>query len=136
MARAGDDLELHLASHPRARLLVQGDDRLILTANDEQGWRLYLWQRVTGKIGTSAAGDDRCDILRQFSRGDECRAATGACAEITQRQLARGGLIQRPSARVHQPLREQADVETVLRCIGIDRFLFTSEKIEQQSGEP
>ena len=74
--------------------------------------------------------------MRELSRRDQGRAASGTRAEIAEGQLARGGLIQRPFGRVHQTLREQGDVETMLRRINIDRFLFTGKKIEEQSAEP
>ena len=97
---------------------------------------MHLGQRVTGKIGPSAARHDRSDIARKLSRCDQGRAGSRARAKIADGQLARGWLIERPFRGVDQPFGEQADVETVLRRIRIDRFLFTGEKIEEQSAKP
>src|SRR2546430_9485499 len=78
MGRAGDDVDLDLTTHLRARLLVHSDDYIVFTANDEQSGRFYFRQGVAGQIGATATRHDRSDTIRKFCRSHEGSATAGA----------------------------------------------------------
>src|SRR5688572_22784381 len=71
MRCAGHDLEPGWRTHLTLRLLVQFDDLLVESTDDQQCRRLHPGQRIAGQVRTSAARDDCARLLPPLSRGDE-----------------------------------------------------------------
>ena len=136
MRRAGNDVDLYFAAHPRTRLFVEVNDNVVFAAHDEERRRFHFWQSVTGKIGPAAPRDDGGDLVGQFGGGHQCRGCAGARPETADAQIARLLLFMRPPRRVEQPFGKEADVEPVLARVKIDRFFLGREQVEQQRGQP
>src|SRR3954449_9632424 len=85
---AGNDLHAFLTLQRTHGLFVHLDDGMVLSADDQKRRRLDSWKGGPRQIGTSAAGNNRSDTSRPARGCHQCGAASCACAEVSDRQMA------------------------------------------------
>src|SRR4030095_2546803 len=68
MRCSGNDLQFHFTAHSLARLLVQTDYHVILSADNHQRWYAPPGQRIARQIRSPAARYDRGHLTWEFRR--------------------------------------------------------------------
>src|SRR5436190_7862735 len=135
MGGARNDFESYLAPHLCPRLFVQINNDLIIPTDNQKRGSSHRRQCAPRQIGPPATRDDRADVSREFSRGDERGGAAGARSKVTKAQVLRSRLAHHPLGSVDEALGQQVDVESMLRSLNIERFLFGCEQIEKEVPE-
>jgi len=131
MAGALDDDQLLRRAQPAIGHPVQLDDLRVEAADDQQGRRGDVRQRIAGEIGAAAARHDRLRRARH-RRCRQGRSGAGAGPERADRQVR--GLRRRdgPVGGEVEAGGEQRDVEDV----GAVALFGRGQKVEQQGREP
>ena len=114
---------------------IHPNDRYVIAADDEEGRRLHIRERRTGKVRTAAARDDGGNGIGPPCRCHKRRSATGTCAEEADLQGARPWLVSEPLDGTDQPVGEQTDVKSELRRPHVDLLFFVREQIDQKGSD-
>jgi hypothetical protein len=128
VARARNDFQSLRAFQPRQCLLVEFNDNVVGTADDQEGWHPKLVQHIAGEIGTPTTGNDGIDPITEHCGGNQSSRGSGAGAEQAEPVPACPGVAVEPMHGIDKPLRQQTNIENI-RSIG---FLFRGQEIEQQ----
>jgi hypothetical protein len=131
-----DDGQPRHGRHPLHGFAIELDDRLIVSADDEQRRRSHERKGVTGKIGSAAARHDGVHAIRALGCCDERGRGARARAETAEWQPAGLRVRIHPIDRGYDTVSKAFDVEPKLPGPHVDGFLLRCQQIEQQCGEP
>jgi hypothetical protein len=135
VTRAGDDTEFFFAAKFAHGLLVQVDDHIVITTDDEKGGAGDASKSAAGQIRTSAARHDCAHSFTEFSRSDERRAAASARSEETESQPGSLDVVFHLFRRVNETVGEELDIETQMTGACITALLLFREQVEKQRAE-
>jgi hypothetical protein len=131
MSRAWHNNQSGLALHARLRGSIERNHLSIVSAHNEQRWRLDARKRIACQIRTAAPGNDCGNVARLLGGRQECGACARACTKKPNRQVGCARLAARPFDGLRYPARQQRDVEYVSPV----RALGGGQKVEQQRSE-
>src|ERR1051325_9681468 len=126
MCCTGNDRQLYWCDHPAHCRLIHFDNRLIVTANDQQRWCAHERQGVAGEIRTSTPRDDS-HRLRPVRGCDQSSCGAGARAEVADRQLTEKWVRSGPVGGGDDTAAKQWDVEPELSGTDVNPFLRLSQ---------
>ena len=132
VGRAGHDRELLLAAQLGERRLVQLDDAVVVSADDEQRRRLDAAQRGRAReVRAPAARHHGHDVGREACGDLQRRRGTGARAEQSHREVSRARVVAHEAHAVGEPTRQELDLEAPL-VVGV---LARRQQVEEQRAE-
>src|SRR4051794_15989226 len=92
MGGAGNDLELVDTAQGLLGLTIQPEYVGVQLADDQERRRRHVGELRTRKVYASAPGDHRARGVRTAGRRPYRGGSAGACAEVSDREIARAGL--------------------------------------------
>lgn len=128
MAGARDNFQGFRPAQPGERLLIEFDDDIIRPADDQKCRRINPIEDIARKIRASAARDDRTHAAAEPRGRDKRSRRSRARAEEAEAQCPRERLAANPIDGIDDPSGQERYIED----IGPVRFLFRSQKIDQE----
>jgi len=104
MRRVWNDRQVLLADKLFVSALVQLDDDVVRSADDEQRRRSDIGKRFIGEVRPAAARDHGADASLKLRCGDESGGAACARAEVTDARLTQPTFAIDPLRRISEPL--------------------------------
>jgi hypothetical protein len=132
VACAGNHAQLFFAHQVRGRFAIQGNDRRVAPADQQQRRRGDGREGGSaGKIGTPAARYHRADFAAELGSGAQGRRRPGAGPEIADRQAGgeRGSAC--PCRGQQKPPAQQRDIEPV----PVHAILDWRQQVEKQGAD-